>query len=360
MVVSMCIRAHAYVRVCAYTHIRTHICSVPSLCRALARSRLSEGMTGAVCCARLALLASVLPATGVGGSSATSCGRRTSVGFVRGHSILLPAEEYWRQTTLSLRGGADLARDETVADVVPSLPAAARAAEPEEGPKSDPISLKIDVDAGCLPTLHDAVSRCPGGVYVRGHHIIAPDDVLRLGNCLRCCSALDAALPTATVSATASTISPLAPLPIAAHASTENCRCGTTFELWGEDFSANISGAVVLHNASGLIKVIKFVASMLCVCLCLCICSCVSAGASACACEVCVCVCCGVYLIIMNAHPHSCSSVQQNARTHISTHTHTHIHTHAYTHTPHTHTHAHACANIYVRTYVYMCICVSM
>jgi len=45
-------------------------------------------------------------------------------------------------------------------------------------------NLKIQVEEGCRPTMQDAMLACPAGIFVRGHHVIAPGDTLAMPSCL--------------------------------------------------------------------------------------------------------------------------------------------------------------------------------
>jgi hypothetical protein len=153
-------------------------------------------------------------------------------GAVRGTNLQL------RASLRLLGGGGDSARkpvDKDVGSVFEAPPLSEGCPRP---------CLTVEVEGGCLPSLFDALAMCPERVFVRGNHTIAQGDVLTLPGCCRLCS---------NWTCGASHAQPSTPPRVRAEPC--SCRCAASFDLTGEDFSANIMGAVVLQNASGSITV---------------------------------------------------------------------------------------------------------
>ena len=116
---------------------------------------------------------------------------------------------------------------------------------------SPEFPAKVQVEAGRPPSLRDALHGRPGSVFVRGHHKIARDEILAIpGYC--------------------HPRSPVAPDEGPQRGeifSSHEGFCASRqrpvpFELTGEDFCANISGAVILQSAYGLITEIVFERNM--------------------------------------------------------------------------------------------------
>ena len=102
------------------------------------------------------------------------------------------------------------------------------------------------VRAGTVHALRDAMLGCPARVLLHGHHDLAPPERLILRGCCRSLCCAHTAPPPST-----STAAPRAQLP----AGPCGCQCAARFELRGQDFSAKVTGAVVLQSASASITV---------------------------------------------------------------------------------------------------------